>query len=99
MLWDITKGNRKYSMLLYLQDWRCALCAGLYLGQNQGNQQQMICIYIYTIPSINKGHDNKNENEKEKENKKENKKILSVVALYYICIVIIKRKKSHMSLY
>lgn len=72
MLWDITKGNRKYQMLLYLQDWRCALCAGLYLGQNQGNQQQMICIYIYTIPSINKGHDIKNKNEKEKENKKEN---------------------------
>lgn len=59
----------------------------------------MICIYIYTIRSINKGHDNKNENENEKENKKENKKILSVVALYYICIVIIKRKKSYMSLY
>lgn len=61
----------------------------------------MICIYIYTIRSINKGHDIKNKNEKEKENKKENenKKILSIVALYYICIVIIKRKKSYMSLY
>lgn len=95
MLWDITKGNRKYSMLLYLQDWRCALCAGLYLGQNQGNQQQMICIYIYTIRSINKGHDIKNENKKENENKK----ILGIIALYFIYFLAIKRKKSYMSLY